>query len=285
MNDTWLIIDTPYLVYRTQFAMRTANPLIGFIQSIKQLNDRFDTDQFIFCFDYGRLKREDLLPGYKDRSDVDDSMKEMRIEAKTQIEVLRRSLLTKWGFANQFCQRGYEADDIMASVVLNNFQDPEREAVIVSADHDLYQLLQDNVLVYDPNQKKLTSAETFRRQWNIEPEQWPYVKAIAGCTSDKVPGLWRMKSLYSTWAISAMPIGAPGCPELARCTASMANARIAFASILRDAIDRPHGLIIFYKQLINKTLFQISRIEPGARAGRFRDGDTRALSTRRDILS
>ena len=169
--------------------MRTANPLIGFIQSIKQLNDRFDTDQFIFCFDYGRLKREDLLPGYKDRSDVDDSMKEMRIEAKTQIEVLRRSLLTKWGFANQFCQRGYEADDIMASVVLNNFQDPEREAVIVSADHDLYQLLQDNVLVYDPNQKKLTSAETFRRQWNIEPEQWPYVKAIAGCTSDKVPGL------------------------------------------------------------------------------------------------
>ena len=36
-------------------------------------------------------------------------------------------------------------------------------------------------------------------------------------------------SRQTTSAISAIPIGAPGCPEFAFCTASIANTRIAFA--------------------------------------------------------
>src|SRR3954465_12279829 len=39
---------------------------------------------------------------------------------------------------------------------------------------------------------------------------------------------------HSATAMSAMPMGAPGWPEFACCTASMANARIAFA--IRDSL-------------------------------------------------
>ena len=46
-----------------------------------------------------------------------------------------------------------------------------------------------------------------------------------------------MKSLYSTSAMSAMPMGAPGWPELAFCTASMLSTLIALASVLRDDIN------------------------------------------------
>src|SRR5690554_2887144 len=49
-------------------------------------------------------------------------------------------------------------------------------------------------------------------------------------------GLCFRWSFHSTSAISAIPIGAPGWPELAFCTASMLNARIAFAKCLRVAI-------------------------------------------------
>ena len=42
-------------------------------------------------------------------------------------------------------------------------------------------------------------------------------------------GLCCMWSFQSTSAMSAMPIGAPGCPEFAFCTASMLKARMAFA--------------------------------------------------------
>src|SRR4030067_882091 len=40
-------------------------------------------------------------------------------------------------------------------------------------------------------------------------------------------GLWRRWRFHSTSAISAMPIGAPGWPEFAFCTASTASIRIA----------------------------------------------------------
>ena len=49
-------------------------------------------------------------------------------------------------------------------------------------------------------------------------------RASAGCA-----GLWRRCRPHSATAISAMPIGAPGWPELACCTASIASARIALA--------------------------------------------------------
>jgi hypothetical protein len=45
--------------------------------------------------------------------------------------------------------------------------------------------------------------------------------------------------------MSAMPIGAPGCPELAFCTASMLKARMAFANSRREVIL--FSFIIFYK--------------------------------------
>ena len=46
-------------------------------------------------------------------------------------------------------------------------------------------------------------------------------------------GLWLRWLPHNTWAISAMPIGAPGWPDLAFSTASMDRTRIALA-IWRD---------------------------------------------------
>src|SRR5262245_52708452 len=49
-------------------------------------------------------------------------------------------------------------------------------------------------------------------------------------------GLCLRKSRHSTSAISAMPIGAPGCPETAAWTASMESARMALASVRRVGV-------------------------------------------------
>src|SRR4051812_10567914 len=47
-------------------------------------------------------------------------------------------------------------------------------------------------------------------------------------------GLWLRKSFHSTSAMSAIPIGMPGCPDLAASTASIDNARMALANSRRD---------------------------------------------------
>ncbi len=51
-----------------------------------------------------------------------------------------------------------------------------------------------------------------------------------------------MKSLNSTVAMSAMPIGAPGCPLLACCTASMDKKRMQLA-ISRRCLSRGAGTV------------------------------------------
>ncbi|CFW32044.1 Uncharacterised protein [Bordetella pertussis] len=53
-------------------------------------------------------------------------------------------------------------------------------------------------------------------------------------------GLWRRLPSHSACAISAIPMGAPGCPEFAFCTASIASTRMASAKASLGAV----GLLI-----------------------------------------
>ena len=58
-----------------------------------------------------------------------------------------------------------------------------------------------------------------------------------------------------TVATSAIPIGIPGCPELACCTASIERARIAFASSLCET------LIVELLILVGEAILEISIVE------------------------
>src|SRR5690606_485824 len=66
-------------------------------------------------------------------------------------------------------------------------------------------------------------------------EPWPLdMMKRSRFTHPGFTGLCRRKSFHNTSAISAMPMGAPGWPELAFWTASMLRARMALARSLRS---------------------------------------------------
>src|SRR5687767_1468200 len=46
-----------------------------------------------------------------------------------------------------------------------------------------------------------------------------------------------MTRFHSTYATGARPIGAPGCPELAFCTASIASVRIVLIAVTSSAVN------------------------------------------------
>ena len=100
---------------------------------------------------------------------------------------LRRKYLKTIGYRNIFCQKGYEGDDLIASVCLNLKQ--KDEAIIISADQDLYQLLRFNISFYNPTKGKILTLQGFKKKYGIIPDQWHLVKAIAGCSTDEVPGV------------------------------------------------------------------------------------------------
>jgi DNA polymerase-1 len=171
--------------------MRDAgDPVYGFLATVMSLRERFDTDNFVFAFDRGKLKRTEILPTYKDRPPRSPDHEEEHKLAKQTMEQLRRKLLPFFGFKNILSQPGYEADDVIASVVINSLPEGD-DAVIVSTDNDLLQLLStDRVVIYNPNKELVYNEAKFSEEWyGLQPGDWALVKAIAGCRSDNVPGI------------------------------------------------------------------------------------------------
>lgn len=192
----WLILDCNFLAWRAFYTTggltHHADPtgvVFGFLRGLNSFASQFGTTDFVFCFDHGRGWRDQQFSYYKEerrkkrlQEEEDGAIQNMR----RQIDKLRLSYLEEIGHHNIFYRMGYEADDIMAQVVAG--LDREDDAILISGDHDLYQLLSKRVSVYHPVTKETVTKNTFQTKFGIHPAQWPQVKAIAGCSSDEIPG-------------------------------------------------------------------------------------------------
>ena len=190
MSKPWLILDVSHMAFR---AFHTTGGLshmgtstgvaFGVLRDLVTLEREFHSQRFVFCFDGDGSKRKEVYPAYKaNRKNGTTSGL-----VKAQCELLRTNYLPRLGMANLFKQDGYEADDVIASVVRNN-PDPS-PIIIVSGDEDLYQLLEDGVSIYRMSNGKAMTKKAFESGYGIFPNQWPFVKAIAGCTSDNIAGV------------------------------------------------------------------------------------------------
>ncbi len=179
-----LIIDCNNIAFREAFARpnlshndRATGMIYGFLQQLMILTGKFDLPPAL-CWDSISSLRKEFHAGYKaNRTEKDPGH-------LAQLTVLRTEILPRIG---HHCHHldGYEADDLIAVLV----QRPGNH-VIVSSDSDLYQLLNDRVTIYDPGKKSSMTEYWFtEEQYDIEPSQWPMVKAIAGDTSDNVIGV------------------------------------------------------------------------------------------------
>lgn len=164
--------------------------IFGFIQKLFKIQSEVMADQVVFCWDANKLElfRKDIFPDYKKQDKEPSELdKELDKIARPQFIVLRQQVLPKMGFNNNFIENGLEADDIIAQLV-NQY--PDRDFVIVSRDNDLHQLLdQGRVVLFDPVKMGYFSESLLRNKWGVGPEDWAFVKAIAGCPGDGVPGV------------------------------------------------------------------------------------------------
>ena len=166
--------------------------IFGFLEQIKILANKFNTNKFIFCWDSKKSKRKELYPDYKRHRHKDKTEIE-QIEdniAFKQFYDLRTAVLPKLGFKNIYIQTGYEADDLIAVTVKENrgSHNGEFDFIVVTNDDDLLQLL-DHCDIYNPKTKKLESIATFSEEYGIPPNMWSAIKSLAGCTSDNVKGV------------------------------------------------------------------------------------------------
>ncbi len=85
-------------------------------------------------------------------------------------------------------QEGYEADDIIATYSRLAEQDGG-EAVIVSSDKDLMQLVTDKVSMYDPMKSRRIARDEVIEKFGLGPEHVIDIQALAGDSTDNIPGV------------------------------------------------------------------------------------------------
>lgn len=213
-----LLIDCSAVCYRALYSSghlktsdgRPSGIYFGFFNILFKLSRNGNAAHFVFCWDSQQSHRKQIYPEYKGNREHSEKI----VEAFKQFKHLRTRILPELGFANNLFKVGYEADDLIASVCKHDPPSKNQEYCIVSADHDLYQLLARNVCMWEPSTKvRPYTYEMFCEQWKTTPKNWGLVKAIAGCKTDGVPGVRGVAERTAIKHLTVKPVPKIQSPE------------------------------------------------------------------------
>ena len=159
--------------------------LSGCLESIVKAHKEIKYDLVVFIWDKGASWRKAINTSYKDerKKNLEEGTQDRVAQQIESAQVMLDQLRVP-----QFYVKGLEGDDCLGLLAHYFIQDPNNFVTLLSSDQDLYQLLDDRIAVYDAKAGKYHTNESFRAQYDIEPEQWTSVKALAGKPGE-VPGV------------------------------------------------------------------------------------------------
>lgn len=190
-----VLVDGNNLLFRSYYAtaytgniMRNkegfpTNGVYGFVNMINKIISDEKPEYMMVAFDIGKTFRHEKYERYK------DGRKETPDDLKVQFPVAKK-ILTAMGIKYLECA-GYEADDIIGTISMWCEKDPEYEALIVSSDKDLLQLISDETVVKLLKTKDYIwmDKKTFNDTYGFDPIHMIDLKALMGDSSDNIPGV------------------------------------------------------------------------------------------------
>jgi DNA polymerase-1 len=190
-----ILLDGNSLTYRAFFALPTdmttasgqvTNAVFGFTSMLLNLIKDQEPDGVIVAFDRPEPTfRHEMLPEYKAQR---DPTPELLIE---QFEVVREVLKVLNIPAVDLV--GFEADDVLATLATELADDGD-EAIIVTGDRDIYQMVRDPFIKVLYNRRGVSDyalydeAGIFERT-GVTPQMYPQYAALRGDPSDNLPGV------------------------------------------------------------------------------------------------
>ncbi|MDC0518136.1 DNA polymerase I [Candidatus Pelagibacter sp.] len=196
-TDHFYLIDGSGYIFRAYYALppltRKSDGLptgavSGFCSMLFKLLEDAKSDQnlnkpshFAVIFDSARKTfRNEIYSDYKaNRSEAPDDL-------APQFEYIRKSVLA---FNLPSVElKNYEADDLIATYA-DQILKKGAKVTIVSSDKDLMQLYRKNVRIFDPMKNKFITEEDIFSKFGVGPSKVIDVQALAGDSSDNVPGV------------------------------------------------------------------------------------------------
>jgi len=178
--------------------------LVGFIRTLHHLNETLSPAKIFVVWETGGAspRRKSICSEYKSKRakvkeflEADPSSMDMKqVHAMDEnSKVSQLAMLSKLLKSTPVCQvfvANTEADDIISYLVKEKFAHDPSTKIIVSNDHDYYQLLdKPNVRIYDPAKKNFITKDTVIAKTNIHPRNFALAKAIVGDPSDNIAGI------------------------------------------------------------------------------------------------
>ena len=190
-----VLVDGNNLLFRSYYAtaytgniMRNkegfpTNGVYGFVNMINKIISEEKPEYMMVAFDIGKTFRHEKYERYK------DGRRETPDDLKVQFPVAKK-ILTAMEIKYLECA-GYEADDIIGTISMWCEKDPEYEALIVSSDKDLLQLISDETVVKLLKTKDYIwmDKKTFNDTYGFDPIHMIDLKALMGDSSDNIPGV------------------------------------------------------------------------------------------------
>lgn len=194
MKKRLTIVDGSSYLYRAQYAMsRLSGPqgqptgaIYGVVNMLRALENSYPADYFAVIFDApGKNFRHDIYTEYKaNRPPTPPEIKEQFGTLRAIIEALGYPIIQ---------QAGVEADDVIGTLA-RQAAEQQLSVLISTGDKDLAQLVNDDICLLDTMKKtaaeSLTdSAQAVIDKFGVAPEQIAQYLALAGDTSDGIPGV------------------------------------------------------------------------------------------------
>lgn len=181
------LIDGSSFLYRAYYGLRPlqtssgipVQATYGFCRAIKKIIDDFDPSYIGLIWDSkGPTIRQEVYTAYKATRQAPPS------DLGVQRDYIKQ-------FAQdigllQLEKPGYEADDIIASIVKELAAD---SIIIVTPDKDLRQLVCERVIVFDPFKHEFIDEHIFKEKYGFEPAHLLLYHALLGDSSDNIPGV------------------------------------------------------------------------------------------------
>ena len=208
-----LILDGLNLFFRNFAVMNMVNPdgvhvggLGGFFRSLGAMIRQKQPDEVYVVFDGAgsTIGRKNILSEYKSgRNDqrvtnweIFDNLNEehdSKIDQIVRVIHYLKTLPVKTLILDKV-----EADDIIAYLCDILPSHPDDKLFIVSSDKDFLQLINKNVIVFRPMEKKDYTEEVFTKKYKMSPQNFILHKTLLGDSSDKIKGIKGLgeKGLY-----------------------------------------------------------------------------------------
>ncbi len=163
------------------------NALYGFLAILFKNIEEIKPDYMLIAFDSktGANVRKQIYDGYKkSRHGMPEELAEQMPEIK---EILDAMNIKHMELAD------FEGDDILGTMA-KKFASDEINAYILSGDRDLFQLVQNNIIVRIPRTKAgKTETEVYdeskiKAEYGLKPTELIELKALMGDSSDEIPG-------------------------------------------------------------------------------------------------